>query len=63
MVMLKAYDSDTFSSEESNNEILQSQEKEIDSHTVRQGMLLCIPAMGWYTYTYTEWAMWLNEVT
>ena len=38
--MLKAYDSDAFSSEESDNKILQSQEKEINSCTVRQVYLI-----------------------
>ena len=40
MELLKGYDSDGFSSEERDDEILQSQDQEIDSRTVRQVYLI-----------------------
>ena len=40
MDLQKAYDSDGFCSKESENDILESQEKELDSHTVRQVYLI-----------------------
>ena len=40
MDLLKAYDSDGFCSKESENDILESQEEELDSRTVRQVYLI-----------------------
>ena len=40
MVLLKAYDSDEFLSEENNEDIVQSQDEEIDSRTVREVYLI-----------------------
>ena len=40
MILLKAYDSDEFSSEENNEDIVQSQDGKIDSRTIRQVYLI-----------------------
>ena len=40
MELLNEYDSEEFSSEERDHEILQSQDEEIDSRTVRQVYLI-----------------------